>query len=257
LDHKNRKQLPMFGYLDNFKVSVSDVVEYCFKNNLLDPAKYNDIKVSSGSKMAPFVLANNFSKSSFFTEQDAAHLEGEAYKQLYLTDIKPDSTYSNIDSESKKSSQSPGQRQSRLNKTHPSYNYFADELNYGSRNSIAQGALGDILNLFSDQITRVRLAWLAPNFEIKPHIDYDPSYITRIHLPLLTNSSCLMHIFKSNVEHTFHFPADGRFYFLNAGHKHYASNSSTVGRVHLIIDMHGQRCLDQLISLDESAMIIG
>ena len=43
-----------------------------------------------------------------------------------------------------------------------------------------------------------------------------------------------------------HFPADGRVYFLNTGHIHWAENNSDEGRIHLIIDTKTQEDLQWL-----------
>lgn len=240
---KNRKQLPSFGYLGDKKVSVEKILQTCEELDLLNFKKYNDIKISQNSKMAPFVKLNEFSKQHFFTESGSDYLEGEKYKQIYLTEIDPEIKSGDLDGTSNHSS---GRRQSRLNPTKKNYNPLADELNYGHRNHLVVSEFEKILDGFQDKVTRVRLAWLAPHFQLQPHVDYDPSYITRLHIPLITNSSCYMHVLIGNIEKSVHFPPDGRIFFLNAGLKHYASNRSDFGRLHLIVDLHGQRCLESL-----------
>jgi len=102
------------------------------------------------------------------------------------------------------------------------------------------------LNMFKGNLARVRLAYLSPNFSLKPHVDYDPSYITRYHIPLLTNEDCLMCVKVKGVEKNIHFPADGNVYFLNAGHIHWAENNSNEGRIHLIVDTKNQEDLQWL-----------
>ena len=44
-----------------------------------------------------------------------------------------------------------------------------------------------ILDTFKSPITRTRFAYLAPNYEIKPHIDYNTTYSIRVHIPIITN----------------------------------------------------------------------
>ena len=239
---KNRKQLPCFGYIENFQFSIQDLIQTCRDLDLLDFKKYNDIKLSQNSKMAAFVKLNEFSKHHFFTEKESEYLEGERYKQVYLTEIDP-SIEVKLDNSS---NQSAGRRLSRLNPENENYNPLADELNYGFRNHLVVSTFEKVLNSFEDKITRVRLAWLSPHFKIQPHVDYDPTYITRLHIPLITNPNCLMHVFKNGEERKAHFPADGKVYFLNAGLKHYASNNSDTDRLHLIVDMHGQKSLESL-----------
>lgn len=241
---KTRKQLPNFGYLSNMRLNITSLLEHLQVNNMLNSSIYNDIKVSSNSAHKDFVIANEFSKNNFFKEHTAADLEGEKYVQLYLTDFdkskkskteittKPTTIFS---------------RTKRLNRNHPAYLPESDELNYGIRNHYVSGILSDILDSFYSKVTRVRLAYLKSNFSIKPHVDYDPSYIVRYHVPIITNTDCRIHIQIKDCEYSTHFPADGRVFFLNAGHLHWASNNSNVDRLHLIIDVHGQAELENLI----------
>ena len=78
----NRKQLPFVARLNNLKVDVPAVLEYCEQKDLLDINKYNDIKYSTDSKHQAFVVSNEFCKTNFFTESDAPTMEGERYKQI-------------------------------------------------------------------------------------------------------------------------------------------------------------------------------
>ena len=55
---------------------------------------------------------------------------------------------------------------------------------------------------------------------------------------------------KDNQDRTDPLPAEGRVYFLNAGLKQYASNHSDQDRLHLIVDMHEQKCLNYLKEID-------
>ena len=92
---------------------------------------------------------------------------------------------------------------------------------------------------------------MYPNFKIAPHIDHDPSYITRYHMPLVTNEKCTMHILRSQygvqIEEQAHMPASGHIYFTNVGFKHWAENRSDQARLHLIIDVYGQKELLDVI----------
>ncbi len=232
---------------------IGELVDLCQKMDLLNFENYNDIKASSNSKQSLFVRVNAFNKNAFFKEEDAYDLEGEKYRQVYLTELDPKYLDEPLDLSSNNSRMS---RQRRLDSKSENYNPVADELNYNTRNELVTGLFEKILDSFSDQVTRVRLAYLAPNFSIKPHVDYDPSYITRLHLPILTNPQCNMHVFRNNVEYMAHYPADGRLYFLNAGLKHYASNNSNEPRLHLIVDMHGQKSLKDLVELECSRVEI-
>ena len=56
---KNRKQLPCFGYLDNFQIDINALINHLQSNGLLDFDKYNDINLKAQSSMRDFVLATN------------------------------------------------------------------------------------------------------------------------------------------------------------------------------------------------------
>lgn len=237
MELRNRKQLPDFAVLPSLRFDIQKLVEHCQTQNLFNFDAYNDIKLSSNSKMSPFVWANQFSKHQFFTEEDSTYLEGEKYKQLYLTEFK-------LEVDEVSNFPSPPNsilgRQKRLMLESKNYDPVTDERNYGKRNQHVSGILNDILDAFESPVTRVRLAYLAPHFSLKPHVDYDPSYITRYHIPIKTNTACTMHVRRRGVERNCHFVADGRVYFLNAGHIHWAQNQSHEPRLHLIVDTHGQ-----------------
>ncbi len=240
-----RKDLPNFGYLKNIKFDINEITTHCQKENLFNFDDYADIQVSSNSKMKEFVLSNSYSKSNFFTENAAAYLEGNCYKQKYFTELNLKIIDQNKIKDFGEKKNSIFFRQKRLNKSFHDYDPIADELNYTKRNHLVKGIFEKILDSFQSQVTRVRLAYLAPHFKLKPHIDYDPSYITRYHIPILTNKLCHMHVIRNNQTHSANFPADGRVYFLNAGLKHWAENNSDFPRLHLILDTHGQLDLQE------------
>lgn len=241
---KNRKQLPDFGYLPQIQYNHQVLVDYLNDNALLDHQQYTDIKVSANSSYKNFVVANEFCKDSFFKEEEAEMMEGELYKQLYLTEIEEkfasqvvEFKYTNI-----------FERTKRLKTEHSRYLPQADERNYGRRNNKVKGPVASLLDQFKSPLARVRLAYLAPNFSIKPHVDYDPSYITRIHIPLITNEKCTVSVYKNNNINRKHL-APGRVYFLNSGHKHSAENNSEFSRIHLIVDLQNQDDLEFLVAL--------
>lgn len=241
---KTRKQLPDFGYLPHIVFDHVELVEYLQESDLLNHSKYNDIKASANSTYKNFVVANEFCKDSFFKEEDAPMMEGELYKQLYLTEIDP--KYANTSVAFKYTN--IFERTKRLDSSDPRYLPQADERNYGHRNQHVAGYLEYILNQFKSPLARVRLAMLAPHFQIKPHVDYDPSYITRIHIPIITNDMCTLTIYKQDQQNTVHLPP-GRAYFFNSGHKHSAENNSDQPRYHLIVDLQNQDDLDTLTEL--------
>jgi hypothetical protein len=244
---KTRKELPRIGFLKHRTLDVNSVVEYLEAQGLLNYQAYNDIKASHRSKYKDFVVLNSFCKNSFFKESAAADLEGEEYVQLYLTDF----------DESKRANDFPVEniyttvfsRQKRLNADSANYVPEADELNYGVRNNLVAGVLSEILDGFQDRVTRVRLACLKAHSEIRAHVDYDPSYICRFHIPLITNSNVKMYLERHKEIAEYHMPSDGRIYFFNSGLKHWVRNLSDHDRLHLIVDVHGQTDLENIETL--------
>jgi hypothetical protein len=242
---KNRKQLPEFGYLSHIHVDIPTLIQYCIKNELFSEDKFNNIKVSANSSYRDFVVANEFCKDSFFKEDDAPMMEGEKYRQFYLTEM--DSSKRSTSVQFKRTN--IFERTKRLDPQDARYLPEADERNYGVRNQFVAGPIADLLNQFQSPLGRVRFARLSAGFSIKPHVDYDPSYIVRYHVPLITNNDCVIKIFNKGGVVEKHLPADGRVYFINAGLKHSAENNSSIERMHLIIDVQDQRDLDYLVSL--------
>ena len=56
--------------------------------------------------------------------------------------------------------------------------------------------------------------YIAGNHDLKPHVDYDPSYISRYHIPIITNPKVTMYMKRNSKTLAYHMPADGRIYFL-------------------------------------------
>lgn len=243
---KNRKQLPCFGYLSNREVNIQNLIQYLQDHNMLDWNRYTDIKYSANSRHQAFVVANEFCKDNFFKEPGAPVMEGELYRQLYLTDFDTKKASSKVNLHNT----NIFERTKRLDPASPRYLAEADELNYGVRNELVSGLLAEILDGFESRVTRVRLAYLSKQFEILAHVDYDPTYIVRYHIPVITNPEVKMFMQRGDKVIEQHLPADGKIYFFNSGIKHWVRNGSDQGRLHLIVDVHGQRELEHLVALD-------
>jgi len=238
MNRLTRKELPAYGKIDK-SVDIDRLKQYCVDNGYTNYDEFNDIKYSADSKHKAFLVANTFCKDTFFLEEDAASREGEKYKQLYLTDINPDLKV-NTEDRLDETHSSIFIRTRRLDPTSKDYIPEADEHNYTHRNHHVKGVFEEILDMFESQVTRVRLAVIMPGFTIKPHVDYDPSYITRYHIPVFTNDQVIFggQTKDGKIEYTM--PADGSVYFFNSGMVHWVSNNSDVPRLHLIVDTNGQ-----------------
>ena len=178
---KDRKQLPAFKAL-NRKFDVAEILRHCTESGLFDYNRYNDIKKSADSHYKNFLVGNSFSKNKFFIDDSEEELEGELYKQLYLTGYKEQT-----DNKIEVTQTTVKTRLRRLDKNHPNYVPELDEHNYGAPTEYYTGVFKTLLDGFHSPLTRVRLAVLMPGMTIKKHRDYDPSYICRYHLPWITN----------------------------------------------------------------------
>jgi hypothetical protein len=245
---KTRKQLPNFGKVPGLHIDIDRLMAELASSNMLDFDIYNDINVqkSNSGDHIDFTTVNSFSKRSFFSEDGS--LNGERYRQLYLTQYQgPEVTPQLGDGTTVRD------RLRRLDPSRGEYDPIADERNYGKIKDDCPQYLREIIQMFDDTVTRVRLACLTPGFKIKEHVDYDPSYIVRYHIPILTNPLCVLGIIANGEVDCRSLPADGSVYFFNSGHKHWAENKSDGHRLHLIIDVHGQKMLDRVEEFHENS----
>lgn len=242
---KRRKQLPAFGYLSNMQINIPDLINYLDQHDLLNWDQYLDVKASTDGAFTGFIKANQWTLDNFFKEAEAPSLESEKFRQIQLTQF--DQSKSRGTVAVKPTTMIERVKRQRSDDTR--YVPEADDLNYGIRTQLVQGEIARIFDLFTSRITRARLAYLAAGHEIKPHFDYDPSYVCRFHIPVLTDPAVKMFVERIGTVHEQHLPADGRVYFFNAGFKHWVKNQSNRDRVHLIIDVHGQAELENLLEL--------
>jgi hypothetical protein len=235
---KTRKQLPGFKVLER-KFDIDGILKHCIDAGLFDYTKYTDIKKSADSHYKNFLVGNAYSKNTFFIADHEEELEGELYRQLYLTTYKlKDSNTVELSNSSVKT------RLRRLSSNDKNYVPELDEHNYGAPTEHFTGAFKTLLEEFRSPLTRVRLAVLMPGMTIQRHRDYDPSYICRYHLPLITNDQVEFGMAIDGVDTQFAMPADGSIYFFNSGLPHWVTNNGTESRLHLIVDTNGQLDLD-------------
>jgi hypothetical protein len=126
-----------------------------------------------------------------------------------------------------------------------------DERNYNKPRTFIEQTpeLKNILDHFGSRLMRARFARIAPNFSIKPHIDYDTTYGIRLHLAVESNDKSFIWLRHNKNEdfQKFYVPTDGHLYFVNAGFEHYASNNGTTERTHLVLSIHGQQDIAHLV----------
>ena len=234
----NRKQLPAYGVIDkSFDVEV--LRQYCIDNDLTNYERFNSIRY--GGDNQEFILSNAHPKDKFFLEEGAESLQGEKYRQFSLTDIFPEAKVNDAKT-ILESNSSFKKRMRRLDPSHPDYIAEADHRNYGKPNEHFTGELQKVLSLFEARLLRVKLAVLMPGFTIKPHVDFDPTYLVRYHLPIISNDDVVFGARMPNGETVeYNMPADGSIYFFNGGLLHWVSNNGTEPRLHLIADVEGQQ----------------
>lgn len=181
----------------------------------------------------------------FFKEEELAGVdcvcdldwEHTSYQQLSLTEF--DESYS-LDQRTEKSGSAWDNRVAK-------HDEKADERWYRKVKDDVPPYLREVLTSFKGA-HRTRFAQLAPNSEVKPHIDYDTLYGVRLHIALETNDQCFNGGWdKDGNETKLHIPADGSVWFVNPGVKHYALNGGSTARNHLIISMDSQEFLDGLL----------
>jgi hypothetical protein len=245
---KTRKDLPSFGYLRDIKVDINALLNHCIQQELLDPGKYNSIQVKNKTGYEDFIKMNHHHCHDYIMSANEDCENMESYKQLALTEFDESKRTGNV---FESTPTTVLHRSKRIDPSRASYVPEADEHNYGVRNSLVTGEIEKLLDMFTSSVKRVRFAYMKEHHKFGAHRDYDPSYLTRYHIPLITNPGVIFFA-KDNhgIERSLHLPADGRIYFLNAGHLHWVHNNSDQGRVHLIVDVHGQKELENLEELN-------
>lgn len=228
---KLRKILPYFSKYHQ-TVDLDALMAQLTEFNLLDINQYVDDSLQYNGLPNLTVKTNSFNKQFFVENGDLT--DDTKYKQKFLS--MPSLANNEFDESEYEKSQSIFHRMKRLNRDSDRYNEQADEFNHNVVDQYRVGELGRIFQMFDGKVNRVRLAYLSPRFHVQAHIDYDPSYIFRYHIPLITNELCTMNC----AERAVHFPADGGIYWLNTGLKHWVENNSDQGRIHLIIDVSGE-----------------
>lgn len=103
----------------------------------------------------------------------------------------------------------------------------------------------EITDQFKADKMRVRITKLEPGKDIDWHIDYDPTYATRIIVPIYTNEKVRNKFRVRKEELDTHLEA-GKAYFLNTGFAHAVINKSSEPRIALMFSLNGQEDIDHL-----------
>jgi hypothetical protein len=183
---------------------------------------------------------NLFIKANMACKQFFNGNEETGYQEVNLS--KPSYSASNLSELDVLRDKNAVYRTKRLDPSRPEYSEHSDEKKHDMDMRYMTPELEHIFAFFKGKPCRVRIARMAAGYRIKPHVDYDPSYIFRYHIPLLTNADALLHSDRRSANGSpseTHFQTDGRVYWINTGLLHWASNDGSTDRYHLLIDVTG------------------
>jgi hypothetical protein len=97
----------------------------------------------------------------------------------------------------------------------------------------------EITNQFKCDKMRVRITKLDPHTDVPMHIDYDPTYATRVVIPVYTNKK-VKNVFKVKGIETSEYLEAGKAYFFNTGFAHGVFNESDETRIAFMFSLDGQ-----------------
>ena len=229
----DRKQLPAFMKLP-YKFDMEQIL-HAF-DQFQDTTQYQDLNYNNpDAAYLQLGKEKEFHLNKFIREDEQGKGASDFYRQLSLTE------YNGQPEDIVPSNTSIATYKTSADKSSKHYNPILDERNYTRRKGICTGYWNTILDTFKAPITRTRFAYLAPNYSIKPHIDYNTTYSIRVHIPIVTNNRSFLcaYDYDGNIIKQ-HCPADGSVWFLNTGMRHWAENNGDTGRIHLIISLNGQ-----------------
>lgn len=108
------------------------------------------------------------------------------------------------------------------------------EFPYTIEQSFMTPAIKGVMSKFKSTITKVSIVRLVSKGAIVPHLDF-PYYRTiRLHTSIVTNPDMYYEYHNAR----YNIPADGSFYFLNAGVHHGVINNGDVDRINLSINLN-------------------
>jgi len=92
---------------------------------------------------------------------------------------------------------------------------------------------------------RVRITKLDPGTNVPMHIDYDPTYATRVIVPVYSNPG-VKNRFKVRGEEVETYLEPGKAYFFNTGFAHGVFNESDETRVAFMFSLDGQDDIENI-----------
>lgn len=218
---------------ENLGQIVADMIE-------IDVEKFVSINLAKSTEFQTYPLSHRAVYDTFFKGQDEGSLASDRYVQYTFTEQSPSTVSPEVLSESGATVKS---RLRRLQENSPNYIPEADDSKYSALTEECPDSIrklvADIVAT-GDTVSRVRLAGVAPGHNVLLHRDHDPSKLIRLHIPIKTNSKCVIDCENKNKEIVSAHLAQGGLYMLNTGRRHAAINGSDEWRVHLLVDVRGQ-----------------
>lgn len=228
---KLRKELGFFGALKDYRVSTDLLVSELSEQGLFLKAKWTAASMEADNPENLFIKANSACKMNFNKGDE------KAYQEINLS--VPNFKSLELSKGDQEREGSMTYRMKRLDPNRKEFSEHASETSHFLDPKYNVGELARLLEQFKGRTYRVRLASMAPNSEIRPHVDYDPSYVFRYHVVLRTHPDVFFGAHARNNTSFVHMPGTGRVYWLNTGVVHSVVNSSSVERIHLLIDVDG------------------
>jgi hypothetical protein len=240
---KLRKTLPAFAQVNGLTVDLPKLLSELVDHGLFD-ADYTAVSSTVDNTENLFIKANMACKRFFNADDDVAYQEVNLSKPSFASPF--------LNENDAVRDVFAIYRTKRLDPSKPEYSEHADERNHNIEPKyLTDGSeLQHVFSFFKGKPCRVRISRMKAGTSIKPHVDYDPSYIFRYHIPLITNSECRFHAEGVDV----HLPADGRVFWLNTGKRHWVTNGPT-DRYHLLIDVTGDKEVNNLEHFQELSCI--
>jgi len=128
-------------------------------------------------------------------------------------------------------------------KLNEDYDPFIDERNYTKLPKALKGSyIEAVLDMFRADAVRARFVRLRPGERLADHIDYNPKYCLKAHIPLTEQSLSYIKFFHRDLGETTYRMKPGKIYVINSGIRHEAINESlNHERIHLVISLDGQQ----------------
>lgn len=227
---KLRKVLSHFGVVNDLEINLPKLLEE-LRNKDLFSEDWTAASSESDNLENLFIKSNQACKINFNGNDNIGYTEVNLSKPAFSsTELSENDIYRE---------KSMIYRLKRLDSSRAEYSEHADETVHCIEDRYFTDELRKIFLFFKGKPCRVRIAKLLAGKKINPHIDYDPSYIFRYHIPLITQKECLFYIVDSKGTYFYHMPANGKMYWLNTGVKHGVENNGLYDRYHLLIDVTG------------------